>query len=181
MGPKPKLNHKDLDEVQWLHYHTPPASHSSHVLTANPRLRYTCSHSFVPTTWADYKDLWIKTIIGIECKEPVFCYWTSTVKAPLRTHEAIWFAECRSGISALASAMAASHLLWTGGKGMKQERLNWKMLLSARVFCSVDCCRGNHFPMGWRCLQHCSTNVKSGCRRDRNTRSWENNEAYHQG
>lgn len=41
MGPKPKLNHKELDEVQWPCCHTPPASHSSHVLTVNASLRYT--------------------------------------------------------------------------------------------------------------------------------------------
>lgn len=105
-----------------------------------------------------------------------------TLKALLlHTHKAIWSAECMGGISALASTVAASHLLWTGGKGMRQERLNWKMLLSACVFCLVDCCPGSDLPMGWGCLQPCSTKAKSVCWRDSGPRKEENNEAYVQG
>lgn len=127
------------------------------------------------------RDLWIKTTVGINCKQPVFCYCTQQWKPCCCTHEAIWFAESRSGISALASTVAASHLLWAGGKGMKQEHLNWKILLSAHVFCLVDCCPGSHLPLGWGCLQPCSTKVKSGCWRDRGTRSGKNDEVYLQG
>lgn len=78
----------------------------------------------------------------------LFCYCTSTIKILLLHIQALLFATCMSGILAPASAVAASHLLGTGGKGMKQECLNWKMLLSASVFCLVDCWPGGHLPMG---------------------------------